>query len=136
MGGKTKMLSIQMKVLEPKWKQEQRRSLQNTANKYAKRSSRTFICCLSIELKSRSRISPVSKNRRIQIIDNSKVVVQGHIALFSSAGIVRFTHTKKCKVHFMNHLSRWLQTPTTKLSGEMVIAKHNPKPKSENHSSR
>jgi hypothetical protein len=25
-----------MKVLEPKWKQEQRRSLQNTANKYAK----------------------------------------------------------------------------------------------------
>ena len=30
-------LNIQMKVLEPKWKQEQRRSLQNTANKYAKR---------------------------------------------------------------------------------------------------
>ena len=52
-GGKTKMLNIQMKVVEPKWKQEQRRSLQNTANKYAKRSSRTFICCSSLKLKAR-----------------------------------------------------------------------------------
>ena len=52
-GGKTKMLHIQMKVLEPKWNQEQRRSLQNKVNKYTNRSSRTFICCLSLEVKSR-----------------------------------------------------------------------------------
>ena len=54
---KTKMLNIQMKVLEPKWKQEQRRSLQNTANKYAKLSlamrslgSRWSKCLLEVTL--------------------------------------------------------------------------------------
>ena len=118
------MLNIQMKVLEPKWKQEQRRSLQNTANKYAKRSSRTFICCLSKELKSRYRISRILKNLRIKFLTTPSCCPQSH-RIFSSAGIVRFSHPKKRRVQKrtiypdgskrpkQNYLGKWLSPNTT-----------------------
>ena len=122
------MLNIQMKVLEPKWKQEQRRSLQNTANKYAKRSSRTFICCLSTELKSRYRISQILKNRRIKSPTTQSCCPQSH-RIFSSAGICQILTSKETQGSKTNHLSRWIQTPKTKLSGEMVIAKTTPSQK-------
>ena len=87
---KTKMLNIQMKVLEPKWKQEQRRSLQNKVNKYTNCSSRTFICCLSPELKSRFPIQFNKTNRYKYIHSNVLCHCLRSHRSFSSAGYVRF----------------------------------------------
>ena len=133
-GGKTKMLNIQMKVLEPKWKQEQRRSLQNTANKYAKRSSRTFICCLSKELKSRYRILPILKTDESNL-QQLPVVARSHIAFFHLLEFVRFSHPRKRKVQIEPFIQMDPNAQKLTIWGNGYRPKH-PKTKSENHSSR
>ena len=74
------------------WKEEQRRSLQNTVNKYTKRSSRTFICCLSLELKSRFPNWLKHINCRIHRHTHVPCRCLNWHRTFSSAGYVGFTN--------------------------------------------
>ena len=120
------MLDIQMKVLEPKWKQEQRRSVQNKVNKYTNCSSRTLIYCLSLEVKSRFRIKQTKQNSWMC----SHTTVPSH-CLHRRRALEMLDLSNSNIEHARSNSSEPFtqMAPIThkQLSGEIVIAKYTPR---------